>query len=236
MQTITQEVRQINRLSPEPTVDEEKGTAIVYLYEDITEESSSRLIGEIEKLAGFSVQLKLKTYGGNLDDTLAIADVVKEQGIQVHVNGYANSGGFIILCAADIRTMSPNSTLMYHDITYGYMEKVAKHEIHMKELKRRRQLVHNIITSNTHISQETLEEHDRSTHEWYLGFEDAESLGVITHKLITKEVTEEPMEMEPETYMVKEYEEISVPEMKNMDDSEYNNTDEGTDDDTTDVM
>jgi ATP-dependent Clp protease protease subunit len=65
------------------------------------------------------ITIQLNCRGGDYVDGMAIYDAIKEckNHVTIKVYGQASSMGSIILQAADVRIMSPNSTMMLH---YGY--------------------------------------------------------------------------------------------------------------------
>lgn len=164
---------------------------IVYLYDEISDISINRVISELLPLIGTgkTVQLRIKTFGGSLYDCFALIEIIRQYEIPVHVDGYAMSGGFLIFSAAKVRTMSPYSYLMYHDMTYGEYGKRAVHRNEIEHSDRLAKTYHGLICEYTKITSKMLDKWDEKQLEWYLDFEDAKKLGVITQELREVEFT-----------------------------------------------
>lgn len=174
--------------SPE-TLVEEDGSVCIYLFEEINQKSVNRVIHEISKHAGKNIQLQLKTRGGTTEDALALVDVIQQANVQVNVVGYAYSSGFIIFSSAPIRTMTKNAVLMYHDCSYIVSGMPKNHKNYNKFVEGLRKRIINIVTEKTNISSEVIEQIHESGEDWYLDYEEAKSLGLITHVLVEYEET-----------------------------------------------
>lgn len=192
-----QKVLQITRLSPEPLVNEDDGSVIVYLYEDVTEESVNRVIKELHTYEGRNIQLHLKTCGGTAYDALALVDIIRELRVQVHVVGCAFSAGFFIFCSAPIRTMSKHATLMYHELAYYRHGDLTYQKRFTEDSERLQKKLDSLVTEGTDITQEQLDEIKERRKDWYIDYEEALALNIITHVLITKR-TVEPAHQVPE--------------------------------------
>ena len=163
------------------------GGKVVYLYDEIDEVSINRVISELLPIigSGVNIQLRLKTYGGSLYDCLALIDIVRQYDIPVHVDGYAMSGGFLIFAAAKTRTMSPYSYVMYHDMTYIEYGKRAKHKNELAHSNNLATLYHNLICEYTKVTPKMLKEWDDKQLEWYIDYEEAQKLRIVSQILKT---------------------------------------------------
>lgn len=100
-------------------VDIENG--IITLVGEVNEELYAHLMAAIMALRSSKkeydkITFILNTYGGDLYQALAIYDLIKIQPMRtvIHCNGPVMSAGTVILQAADERTISPRSYLMFH--------------------------------------------------------------------------------------------------------------------------
>lgn len=177
-------------ISPKPSTLS-SGNMVVYLYDEINEVSVNRVISELLPLIGTgkTVQLRLKTFGGSLYDCFALIEIIRQYKIPVHVDGYAMSGGFLIFAAAEVRTMSPYSYLMYHDMTYIEYGKRATHQNELEHSNRLAKMYHDLICEYTKVTPKMLKEWDDKQLEWYLDYNDAKKLGVVTQELREVEFT-----------------------------------------------
>lgn len=103
----------------------------IYLYEEITQEAfrsfslRSRYL-RLHKKAK-EINIYLSTIGGDVDYALGIVDEInglKDAGIKVNTIGVGQvySCGIFILCAADYRYGTENTTYMLHPFQYAFDE------------------------------------------------------------------------------------------------------------------
>lgn len=77
------------------------------------------VLGELHAAGTDKVCLIISSYGGYVDDTIAMYDVIMRyrrtgMTIYTYAEGYAMSGGTILLMAGEKRFMSPNAILLIH--------------------------------------------------------------------------------------------------------------------------
>lgn len=106
---------------------------IIYLTEDITQESANKFVKILmflDKTVG-KINIILNTEGGDVSAGFAIYDSIKncQNEVEIRVIGSAMSMGSIVLQAADKRIMTKNSRLMIHVGDMGV-------EGHFKNVKR----------------------------------------------------------------------------------------------------
>jgi len=190
--------------SPMPHVTETD--AIIFLYDEVNEFSVNKCIKEIFDNVNKNKTLRVKTCGGSLHDTFALIDIIQEYNVNVHVDGYAYSAGFLILCSARVRTMSNNAHLMYHDLSYGMYGKRVDHENEVEFKQDLTNCMHKLITKYTRITDKQLEVIDKGKREWFLNYEEAKQLGIVTHEMVEQKIT-----MPSQTTVLSSYEEVNVP-------------------------
>lgn len=104
---------------------------------DVNARTVGMLVQALEHAArrspGCELTIKLDTHGGSVFDGLHLYDVImglrdKGHKVVVHVRGKAWSMGSILLQAADVRIMSPNSWFMIHKVSAGTMGRIEDME------------------------------------------------------------------------------------------------------------
>ena len=128
------------------------------------------------------IQILLSTYGGSVYDGLALYDAIKasKTKVDVIIGGKSMSMGTIIMLGSETRKAYRNTTFMIHEMTSGYLGKLADMENDLGESKRLQKILWDIITSETKITQKQLDDIYEKKKDWYLSAEEALELGLIT--------------------------------------------------------
>lgn len=138
--------------------------------------------------------ININSPGGNVDDLLAIVDLLRSMYAPVITRGFGQmcSAGFVLFCAGDERYVGPNCTLMYHTLSYGTWGKMADISDYAAYNEKVQKRMDDIIVSNTGLTHEILTSWKRQ--DVWLDAEDAIKLGVAHDMLyrFEEEVVEEP--------------------------------------------
>lgn len=128
------------------------------------------------------IQILLSTYGGSVYDGLALYDAIKasKTKVDVIIGGKSMSMGTIIMLGSETRKAYRNTTFMIHEMTSGYLGKLADLENDLGESKRLQKILWDIITSETKITHKQLDDIYEKKKDWYLSAEEALELGLIT--------------------------------------------------------
>lgn len=164
----------------------------VFTLGEITNESACEVIGliyEVNKEDSNKaqenrdpIQLILNSPGGDVYDGIGIVDAIEQSITPVHlyIHGQAQSMGFAIATCGHYRYASKRVTFMYHEIGWETLrEKLHYHEQEVNEGKRLWKLYDDIVTSNTKITQKTLDGIRKQQKEWYITAEQALKLGIV---------------------------------------------------------
>lgn len=122
------------------------------------------------------IKLYIDSPGGDVRSGLGLCDIMKDSETPVHtiVLGSAMSMGLIIGLCGHKRFCYPNSTLMYHQVSYMmWWEKLKEHEDRIeigKDLQRR---LDTIIINNTKITQKKLDKINNQKKDWFINSETA---------------------------------------------------------------
>lgn len=174
----------------------------IYINGDITEDVAKEVIRQIIEINNYDeeqrieniyyrdepINLFLTTNGGDTDEAFAIYDIIKHTRTQVKIYaiGRCYSAGFIILLAGDIKLAYPNTSFMFHELSYEIQESsLFIHENYVKEFRKSQEKVGKIVSQNTNISLETLNNYIGKGKDWFMSAEEALDLGVID-KIIDK--------------------------------------------------
>jgi ATP-dependent Clp endopeptidase proteolytic subunit ClpP len=128
------------------------------------------------------IQILLSTYGGCVYDGLSLYDAIKNSKTEVDITcfGKIMSMGIVLLLSAKTRKAYRNTTFMIHEMTSGYLGKLADMENDLEESKRLQKTLWDIITSETKITQKQLDDIYEKKKDWYLSAEEALEYGLIT--------------------------------------------------------
>lgn len=128
------------------------------------------------------IQMLMSTYGGCVYDGLSLYDAIKNSKTEVDITcfGKIMSMGIVLLLSAKTRKAYRNTTFMIHEMTSGYLGKLADMENDLNESKRLQKTLWDIITSETKITQKQLDDIYEKKKDWYLSAEEALEYGLIT--------------------------------------------------------
>jgi ATP-dependent Clp protease protease subunit len=113
----------------------------VYIFEDITEELSEKIIKKLIKLENENeendINLYISSFGGSIISTFAIYDFIQNMKCKVNTIaiGKAMSGASVLLMGGTgKRLIYPNTRIMIHEVSAGYgSEKITDINIKHKE-------------------------------------------------------------------------------------------------------
>lgn len=128
------------------------------------------------------IQVLLSTYGGSVYDGLSLYDAIKasKTKVDIIIGGKSMSMGTIIMLGSETRKAYRNTTFMIHEMTTGFLGKVADLEDEVAESKRLQNILWDIITSETKITRKQLDDIYEKKKDWFLTAEEALKLGLIT--------------------------------------------------------
>lgn len=126
------------------------------------------------------IRLFINTYGGSVYAGLALVDVIKQSKTPVHTIciGSCMSMGLWIWLAGKRRLVGENSTLMFHDLTTGIIDKSEGIIQELAEMKRLQKVLIKTILENSNIKEETLKDYVSRKAEWYIPAKEAIKLAL----------------------------------------------------------
>ena len=124
--------------------------------------------------------LFINSNGGNAYDAFALADIIKTSKTPVYTVaiGWCMSGGLLIFMAGKKRFVGENATLMFHDVSGWVNDKTEGIKQELEESKRLSKMYCNIITCNSLVRQETLDDYITRKAEWFISAEEAINLKI----------------------------------------------------------
>ena len=168
---------------------------IILFTGDITEESARDLILEILcwnqiddeaeiKTVNYvrkPIKIYISTYGGCVENCMDICNTIRQSKTEIigYVNGHAESGGLWMICSCHKRYATKTSRFLYHDIYSGMNGRLEDRKNEVQECEKSQKLLDEIITDNTVIKQEKLDEVKKTIRDWSFYGEDALKYGVI---------------------------------------------------------
>lgn len=169
-------------------IDDESRT--VYLIGDITEEMIRATVERIVMLSERDpmnpITLLISTYGGSVDDTFTLYDLMKYIPTPIHTVGLGKimSAGCLLLAAGKkgYRKLGKNARMMYHcgwDYVGG---NVFGMRAHLEAFERQEKQFDKMFAKETGLTIKQIEdlyEKDGPTYDHYISAEDALKLGIV---------------------------------------------------------
>jgi ATP-dependent Clp protease protease subunit len=109
-------------------------------------------------------------------------DAIKNSKTEVDITcfGKIMSMGIVILLAAKNRKAYRNTTFMIHELSGGFIGKIADMEESVDESKRLNNILFDIIEKETNITKSKLMDIYERKKDWFITAEEALELGLIT--------------------------------------------------------
>jgi len=152
----------------------------IYICEEIDRDSIFKVIYWLDRIKAIDkknntkepIEIVLDTYGGDAYSTIALCSKIKSMindgyNIITTVHTTAFSGGFWILTCGSERRALPDSRIMVHSIISGTFGKHQEMIDDMEETKTMWNKLKEIVTENTNISDDRLEEIKKMKYDWY---------------------------------------------------------------------
>ena len=129
--------------------------------------------------------LNINSPGGHVDELMALVDMLESMPAPVITRAYGEicSCGFVLFCIGDERYIGPNTSLMYHELSYGIYGKdseVRNFHDYSKKLQRR---IDRLIKAKTGITLKQLDEWKKTNKDKWLEADEAVELGIATDLL-----------------------------------------------------
>ena len=152
----------------------------IFICEEIERDSIFKVIYWLDRLKTLDkknntkepIEIVLDTYGGDAYSTIALCSKIKSMindgyNIITTVHTTAFSGGFwLLICGSERRALS-DSRIMVHSIISGTFGKHQEMIDDMEETKTMWNKLKEIVTENTNISDDRLEEIKKLKYDWY---------------------------------------------------------------------
>jgi len=152
----------------------------IFISEEIERDSIFKVMYWLDRLKSLDkksntkepIEIILDTYGGDAYSTIALCSKIKSMikegyNIITTVHTTSFSGGFWILICGSERRGLPDSRIMVHSIISGTFGKHQEMIDDMEETKTMWNKLKQIVTENTNISDDRLEEIKKMKYDWY---------------------------------------------------------------------
>jgi len=164
------EIEQLNERSIYlQDVDSASSLQIIEALEKINREDRDN-----ERLYTTNYELKpikmiISSFGGSVYDGLAIIAAMRQSVTPIHTYAFGAimSMGLPIYSFGDKRFADEYTTFMYHDVGSGAIGKIADMEMDIKEGKRLRTILNDIICKNTKLKKADLARPIKEKEDWY---------------------------------------------------------------------
>jgi ATP-dependent protease ClpP protease subunit len=164
----------------------------IYFYEDIYKETILALIKEIQTLTyelqlqaskyGFEPHIDLHIYspGGDAFMGLSIYDFIRKNAVPIHtyIDGNIASAATFMFLAGAKRFMSPNSTVLIHQVSTTFWGKFEDLKDEVKNTTEIMKIVRNLYSENTIMKKKDIDAILKR--ELFLNFAECEKNGFIT--------------------------------------------------------
>jgi len=164
----------------------------IYFYEDIDKETIIALIKEIQVLTyelqlqaskyGFEPHIDLHIYspGGDAFMGLSIYDFIKQNQVPIYtyIDGNIASAATFMFLAGEKRFMSPNSTVLIHQVSTSFWGKFEDLKDEVKNTTEIMKIVRNLYSSNTMMKKKDIDAILKR--ELFLNYTECEKNGFIT--------------------------------------------------------
>ena len=164
----------------------------IYFYEDIDKETIIALIKEIQTLT-YELQLQASKYsfephinlhiyspGGDAFMGLSIYDFIRKNPVPIHtyIDGNIASAATFMFLAGTKRFMSPNSTVLIHQVSTSFWGKFEDLKDEVKNTTEIMKIVRNLYSENTTMKKKDIDAILKR--ELFLNFAECEKNGFIT--------------------------------------------------------
>ena len=164
----------------------------IYFYEDIYKETVLPLIKEIQTLTyelqlqgskyGFEPHIDLHIYspGGDAFMGLSIYDFIKKNPVPIHtyIDGNIASAATFMFLAGQKRFMSPNATVLIHQVSTTFWGKFEDLKDEVKNTTEIMKIVRNLYNENTSMKKKDIDAILKR--ELFLNYAECEKNGFIT--------------------------------------------------------
>lgn len=128
------------------------------------------------------IHLYIHSFGGEAYDMWALIDIIlnSKTPVYTYCTGYAMSAGFKIFLAGHKRFATQHSTFMCHQMNcyrHGKYQDLVEDRVEMDYLQSANE---KFIVERTKITQAQLDENKTKKQDWYMHFDEALALGVVT--------------------------------------------------------
>jgi ATP-dependent Clp protease protease subunit len=121
--------------------------------------------------------------GGSVSDAFALIDVINASTVPIRTVGLGSiaSAGLLIFLAGHTRTLTPNTSILSHQFSWGSSGK--EHELFavVKEFELTKQRMISHYKTCTNLSEDQIKEFLLPPHDVYLSAQEALKLGLCDH-------------------------------------------------------
>ena len=132
------------------------------------------------------IKIYVSSYGGSVYDGLGLIGLIRSSKTPIHTYaiGKVMSMGFVLAVSGHKRFAYPYTSYTVHSLSGFHWGKFSELKESVKEDERLQTMLDTIITSNTSITQDRLNEVHEKNLDWYFDSVDAAVLGCVDEVII----------------------------------------------------
>ena len=129
--------------------------------------------------------ININSPGGHVDELVGLVDLLESVPAPIVTRAYGQvcSCGFVLFCIGDERYVGNNTSLMYHELSYGIWGKDSEIKNYHDYAKKLQKRMDKMITSKTGLTLKKLNEWKKSGYDKWLDANEAVELGIATDLL-----------------------------------------------------
>lgn len=131
------------------------------------------------------IPIVIDSYGGQVYSLFDMISGIQSSKLPVVtiLEGKGMSCGAMLFAMGQQRYMSPNATLMFHDVSSGSWGKIEEIKADAKETERVHKLIFSLVAKNLGKDADFFEKliHDRGHADWFLTSKEAKKHNICTH-------------------------------------------------------
>lgn len=126
--------------------------------------------------------ININSPGGSVDELVGLVDLLESVPAPVITRAYGQicSCGFVLFCVGDERYVGPNTSLMYHELSYGIYGKDSEIQNYHDYAKKLQKRLDKMITAKTGLTLKKLNEWRKAGYDKWIDANEAVKLGIAT--------------------------------------------------------
>lgn len=175
-------------------IDNSVNDRILYLAGDVTTETISEICKQIlaindidtkntNKFRNYDmqpIQLYIQSYGGSVDSMWSLIDIIESSTTPIitYCSGYCMSAAALIFLAGHIRCMFKHSSIMFHQMTVGTIDKLNDFNIEQERFNKMHKKMIKYLKKHTNLGKKFYKRFDDNKENIYLTPKKCKKFGI----------------------------------------------------------